>query len=84
MLKNIFANRTTAAPYRSAASTLLPPDLFMRTLMLERKRTERSGRSFVLMILDPGRLLQRADNGSTLAKIVGVLQSVRDTDIKGW
>jgi exopolysaccharide biosynthesis polyprenyl glycosylphosphotransferase len=84
MLKSILATRTAASPGKSADPGLLPHDLFMRTLSLERKRTERSGRCFVLMILDPGRLLESARKEQALAKLLGVLQSMRDTDIKGW
>jgi lipopolysaccharide/colanic/teichoic acid biosynthesis glycosyltransferase len=82
MLKSIFANR--AISDRSTGSALLPPDFFMKMLMLECKRTVRSGRPFVLMILDPGRLLKTAKNDHSLAKLVGALQSIRDTDLKGW
>jgi lipopolysaccharide/colanic/teichoic acid biosynthesis glycosyltransferase len=83
-LKSMFVNRAGAARDASVDSTLLAADHFMKTLMLERKRTERSGRAFVLMILDAGRLLQRSKNGEALTKLVGVLQSIRDTDVKGW
>ena len=57
----------------------------MRLLCLERKRTERSGRRFVLMLLDPGRLLKTARKGEVVTKLLeGVTQSTRDTDLKGW
>ena len=38
---------------------MLPQELFTKLLCLERKRTERSGKRFVLMLLDPGNLLTR-------------------------
>jgi lipopolysaccharide/colanic/teichoic acid biosynthesis glycosyltransferase len=53
-------------------------------LALERKRTERSGRCFVLMVLDPGRLLKADNKGAVVANILDALESIRDTDIKGW
>ena len=65
---------------------LLTQQLFARMLWLERKRTERSCRRFVLMLLDPGRLLKEASGrDKALAKILSSLaQSIRDTDIAGW
>jgi exopolysaccharide biosynthesis polyprenyl glycosylphosphotransferase len=81
MLKRILTGRAGTAAQRAGDSTLLGADLFLRTLMLERRRTERSGRAFVLMIVEAGWLL-KTENG--LEKILRVLQSVRDTDVKGW
>src|SRR4051794_11787523 len=63
---------------------LLPQNLFMKMLCLERKRTERSGRRFVLMLLDPGSLL-KSDNPRIVATLLTVVsQSTRDTDLVGW
>jgi hypothetical protein len=42
----------------SSGLGMLPGDLFMRMLCVERKRTERSGRRFVLLLLDAGRLMK--------------------------
>ena len=67
----------------SSGLGMLPGELFMRMLCLERKRTERSGRRFVLMLLDPGRLLKAGRLHSD--KLMGALtQSMRDTDLRGW
>jgi lipopolysaccharide/colanic/teichoic acid biosynthesis glycosyltransferase len=63
---------------------LLPQNLFIKMLCLERKRTERSGRRFVLMLLDPGSLL-KSDNPRIVATLLTVVsQSTRDTDLVGW
>jgi lipopolysaccharide/colanic/teichoic acid biosynthesis glycosyltransferase len=84
MMNSIFKSSRAVLPTpASDAPTLLPADLFMRTLTIERKRTERSGRSFVLMILDAEELL-RSPNRPSLPKLIEALQSIRDTDIKGW
>jgi len=65
-------------------SGILPRQLFMRMLCLERKRSERSGRRFVLMLLEPGKTLQ-SENQETFEAILGALkQSTRETDITGW
>jgi lipopolysaccharide/colanic/teichoic acid biosynthesis glycosyltransferase len=63
---------------------MLPQELFMKLLCLERRRTERSGRRFVLMLLDSGNLMQAA-KASVLTKLASAItQSTRDTDLKGW
>ena len=80
--------RETLRPDAAGSETtaglgILPDDLFIRMLCLERKRTERSGRRFVLMLLDPGRLLQAG--AAVMAKVMGaVAQSTRETDLCGW
>ena len=64
---------------------LLTQQLFTKLLRLERKRTERSGRGFVLMLLDPGRLLHQPNQQATLAQILSALShTLRDTDLTGW
>jgi lipopolysaccharide/colanic/teichoic acid biosynthesis glycosyltransferase len=65
--------------------SLLAEELFVRMLRLERKRTERSHRRFVLMILDSGELLRSGNREETLDKVLcGLTRATRDTDIKGW
>ena len=62
----------------------LSQELFLRMLFVERKRSERSGRAFVLMLLQSAKLL-RNGNQSTLSKVIYALaNSTRDTDTKGW
>ena len=63
---------------------MLTQDLFMKLLCLERKRTERSGRRFVLMLLDAGDLLKSSKPHVLPVLLSAISQSMRDTDIKGW
>lgn len=92
MLNNILRLTATAGSATDHVSApeasdfgLLTQQLFTRMLWLERKRTERSRRRFVLMLLDPGRLLKAGSKNKTLTKILSSLaQSIRDTDIAGW
>lgn len=64
---------------------MLTEEVFTKTLALERKRTERSGRRFVLMLLDPSGLVRRGSREETLERIASALtESIRETDIKGW
>jgi lipopolysaccharide/colanic/teichoic acid biosynthesis glycosyltransferase len=68
-----------------ASIRILSQEDFAHTLYLERKRTERSGRPFVLMLLESTRLLKTADDGRALQQVLLALsRSSRDTDTKGW
>jgi lipopolysaccharide/colanic/teichoic acid biosynthesis glycosyltransferase len=82
---------TTADQRLSMVSTLdntiFDPESFARLLGLERKRTHRSQRPFLLMLLDLRRLLQgRQHQRSKLVKnVIKSLQLCsRQTDITGW
>ena len=69
----------------SFAIGMLSEELFTKLLWLERKRTERSGRRFVLMLLDPGKLLKSTQRGDIVSRLLdAVRRSSRDTDLKGW
>ncbi len=58
---------------------------FIRMLRLERKRTERSGKPFMLMLLDGEELFQANSGAETLAHIVAAISgSTRETDTLGW
>ncbi len=62
-------------------------EFFHHALVLERKRTERSGRPFLLVFLDVGKFLIDAARPvhvlmETLSKALGA--STRDIDVKGW
>lgn len=58
---------------------------FDRMLYLERKRTERSRRSFLLMLLSVEGLSPSPENPNLVREIETALSScIRETDIKGW
>jgi lipopolysaccharide/colanic/teichoic acid biosynthesis glycosyltransferase len=58
---------------------------FHRMISLERKRTERSRKPFLLMLLDMGERLQPYKNEKSLDKILLALSlSTRETDVTGW
>jgi lipopolysaccharide/colanic/teichoic acid biosynthesis glycosyltransferase len=68
-----------------AVSGILPEEQFLSKLCLERKRTERSRRSFVLMLLASPRLLQPTHRDGALEEVLTSLaRSTRETDVKGW
>ena len=58
---------------------------FLRMLCLERKRTERSGNRFMLMLLNGRRIFQRGEGERCIQQIVqAVTLSTRETDTMGW
>ena len=64
---------------------ILNAEAFRRTIALERKRSERSRKPFMLLLLDMGEHLSSEKNGKTLDKILAALTlSTRETDITGW
>ena len=81
-------NGTTLSVLSEASSTeervVLDSEAFRRMIALERKRSERSRKPFILLLLDMGD--RPSDkNGKILAKISSVLsESTRDTDVTGW
>jgi lipopolysaccharide/colanic/teichoic acid biosynthesis glycosyltransferase len=83
------SNIATLNPVPEASSPreycLLKGEAFRRTIALERKRSERSRKPFMLMLLDLGANLSSEKNGKTLDKILAALAlSTRETDITGW
>jgi lipopolysaccharide/colanic/teichoic acid biosynthesis glycosyltransferase len=72
-------------PARGETSSILSEEYFHRMICLERKRAERSGKPFLLMLLDTGKFLPGEKNGKVLESILSALAlSTRDTDITGW
>ena len=63
-----------------------PEESFKRILSLEQKRTERSKKPFLLMLLDVEKLFQMTPRErEALQNILqGFANSVRETDIAGW
>ena len=64
---------------------VLPEEAFRRMISLERKRSERTQRPFVLLLMDTGRTLPTERNGRVLLDILAALQTAsRETDVMGW
>jgi lipopolysaccharide/colanic/teichoic acid biosynthesis glycosyltransferase len=58
---------------------------FKRMISVERKRTERSRKPFLLMLLDTGDCKGSVRNGKALDSVVSaLLASTRETDVIGW
>jgi len=62
---------------------ILAQETFTKMVSVERKRAERSGRCFILMLLEASRLIKHGTNlmDSVLATLAA---STRETDIRGW
>ena len=80
--RSVLPEGPVAAPAQHA---FFDQELFITMLRLERKRTERSNRRFVLMLLDACGLLKADESRETLHNVIAALSnSFRETDIKGW
>ena len=72
-------------PVAGQTFSVLTEEAFHRMIALERKRTERSGKPFLLLLLDGGNCLPSDRTGKVLAKILSVLSlATRETDVTGW
>lgn len=74
-----------ADPARVEGASILSEEHFHRMVRLERKRAERSGKPFLLMLLDAGKFLPNQKHGKVLQNVLSALAlSSRDTDVTGW
>jgi lipopolysaccharide/colanic/teichoic acid biosynthesis glycosyltransferase len=67
-----------------AQSIALNEQSFHRMIALERKRTERSQKPFLLMLLDTGNGLPSRENENALKVLSALSVSTRETDVTGW
>jgi lipopolysaccharide/colanic/teichoic acid biosynthesis glycosyltransferase len=64
---------------------ILSQKAFHRVISIERMRTERSRKPFMLMLLDMGDHLASETVGKNLGRLVAALSaSTRETDVAGW
>ena len=64
---------------------VLDERMFYRAIVLERKRTERSGKPFLLMLVDAGNCTSPQKRSKVLSGILSPLAlSSRETDVVGW
>lgn len=72
-------------PQPAQRYSVLGEEPFHRMIALERKRTERSGQPFVLLLLNGGNCLPSDKSGRVLGKILSALSlATRETDVTGW
>ena len=79
------ANRLPQPQNGLEQKEILTEEVFRRMISMERKRSERTQRPFVLLLMDTGRTPPTAKNGRILLDILSALQSAtRETDAMGW
>jgi len=72
-------------PVLDGERTVLSEEAFRRMIAIERKRTERSRKPFLLMLLDTGSSHAGPNNGKAFRNVVSTLLiSTRETDVTGW
>lgn len=72
-------------PSGEPQSQLFPEHLFKRMICIERKRTERSRKPILLVLVDARKLLQKEHTDGVRPSIVAALSTAtRETDVKGW
>jgi hypothetical protein len=62
-------------------------EYFQRMLILERMKSQKTGKPFLLILLDVKKLTQgkKAEKAFVMRRLISVLDSsTRDIDIKGW
>lgn len=80
--ESLFGMNLYSAP---AADRVLPEESFHRMIAIERKRSERSRKPFLLLLLDTGTLFGSDRTETALARVVSSLaSSTRETDVTGW
>ncbi len=78
-------NSSFAYPLLNRDHFLFPEKYFLNMFVLESKRTERSGRNFLLVLLDVHKLLKKKNSNELLRKLTSVLyNTTREIDVKGW
>jgi lipopolysaccharide/colanic/teichoic acid biosynthesis glycosyltransferase len=69
----------------SGASEILSQEAFLKIIALERKRSERSRKPFLLMLIDGGAPLQNGHTEPVLREVLRTLAGlIRETDAAGW
>jgi hypothetical protein len=72
-------------PISIAERSILEEAAFRRMLMLETKRSQRSGKPFFLALFESESLLVFENGRNSLGNVLSVLDSnTRDTDVTGW
>ena len=70
---------------RRSAPEVLEEAEFQRMILRERKRAERSGKPFLLMLLEVSKVATAGKQSCAVGQILSALAlSTRDTDVTGW
>lgn len=79
-------NRNFGFPFevKESPASLLRQEEFRRVLSRERKRSERSGKHLLLMLVDGKNMSTSGDKANFDRAIASVAGAIRDTDLAGW
>jgi lipopolysaccharide/colanic/teichoic acid biosynthesis glycosyltransferase len=78
-------DRTSQPQNLLDAKAVLPEEAFRRMISVERKRSERSQRPFVLLLIETGHKQPGDKQGRVLLDMLSALQgATRETDVTGW
>jgi lipopolysaccharide/colanic/teichoic acid biosynthesis glycosyltransferase len=79
-------NGALTIPPPAKSPALIDQQAFVNVLHIEQKRTERSGRKFILVLIDCDRLLAGREADRAIVEKLKTTVSVasRETDIRGW
>jgi lipopolysaccharide/colanic/teichoic acid biosynthesis glycosyltransferase len=76
---------TTRADVLDGVQGLYNEDYFNRMLSLERKRSQRSKKPFMLMLFDITKLVNPHPNLVVISQVGHILEAgIRETDVRGW
>jgi lipopolysaccharide/colanic/teichoic acid biosynthesis glycosyltransferase len=83
-VKKTSATRRVATGIHPPASKLVSQELFMHTLRLEQRRTERTGRAFLLVLISGEELQNNLGEAPEGGVIASISACIRETDVFGW
>jgi lipopolysaccharide/colanic/teichoic acid biosynthesis glycosyltransferase len=84
-MKKVDHAKSATSAKSHADTCLLTEQHFQRAIVLERKRSERSGKAFLLMLVDSGNCRSSEERRNLIAEILSSLSlSTRETDVLGW
>jgi lipopolysaccharide/colanic/teichoic acid biosynthesis glycosyltransferase len=82
--KKTSATSRTAAGQQPSISRLVSQDSFRQSLRMEQRRTERSGRPFILMMISGEELHTNTAKQNRNDLIASISGRIRETDVLGW
>ncbi|MGH9432792.1 MAG: hypothetical protein ACRD3T_14725 [Terriglobia bacterium] len=82
-VKNHRSARVEAAAEREAPRVLASEPYFLQAMSLERKRAERSGKHFLLMLLAGENVFNAREKAIQQVR-AALAASIRETDLSGW
>jgi lipopolysaccharide/colanic/teichoic acid biosynthesis glycosyltransferase len=84
-MKSINTTESAFSPTSHGDNGLLTEQHFQRAIVFERRRSERSGKAFLLVLIDSGNCSCSEERDKLISEILSPLSlSRRETDVLGW